>query len=359
MPSKKLSYDPFYIDVNSEVYKKLDNINKRNKALEEKYIAEKRKLQRESVQVIRDVNKTSNIKFKKVTTKVTIDDWDDILKRSAELDKHIHDIDVEGDIIIKTFDKDRKLFTCHALFFRLIEKNETLSKEAMKRTIKHNGRKYRQVKTMYGNVKGDIMSFNNKYTFKEDVDIRTWKQLLHILATDKEMKESLGRMLMSLDIHCIYIKDTVSSQEGAVKPHKPLRRKLFSETAPKAIHRKDISYNLNKQAASFGDMFKIQMDEYTIDNYVANSCFLNLIVDTWHSAFEKRKPNGKRYYVELTYESVCNIIGLKYKNQDIGISIRESIKFFEKFRLGLDVVNVFGEILYFFRPENKKTKYKH
>ena len=36
------------------------------------------------------------------------------------------------------------------------------------------------------------------------------------------------------------------------------------------------------------------------------------------------------------------------------MSIRESIEFFEKFRLGLDVVNVFGEILYFFRPENKK-----
>ena len=45
MPSKRISkeddYDLFYIDVNSEVYKKFDNINKRNKALEEKYLADK------------------------------------------------------------------------------------------------------------------------------------------------------------------------------------------------------------------------------------------------------------------------------------------------------------------------------
>ena len=79
MQSKRISkeddYDPFYIDVNSEVYKKFDNINKRNKALEEKYIADKRKLQKESVKVIRDLNKTSDIKFNKITTKFKIDDF--------------------------------------------------------------------------------------------------------------------------------------------------------------------------------------------------------------------------------------------------------------------------------------------
>ena len=281
MPYKKLSFDPNYIDASPEVLIEMDKSNKIYKALRDKQkkIEKKMKaLQKERVKVIEDLNnfQPSN-KFKKITTKNY--DFDDVLRRSAALDKHNHDIDLEGDTIIKTFDKDLKLFTCHALFFRLVEKNEGLSKEAMKRTIKHNGRKYRQVKSMYGNVKGDIMSFNNKYTFKEDVDTGTWKHLLQILS-DKEMKESLGRMLMSLDIHCIYIKDTVASQEGTVKPHKPLHKKLFSETAPKAIHRKDITYNLNKQAKSFGDMFGIQMDDYTIDNYVANSCFLNLIVDT-------------------------------------------------------------------------------
>ena len=96
-------------------------------------------------------------------------------------------------------------------------------------------------------------------------------------------------------------------------------------------------------------MFGTNFNKYTIDNFKANSCYINLLVDTWHDAFEKTEKTkaGKiiRMFAELTYESVCSIIGLTCKSQDIGASIRESVKFFEKFRLGLDVVNVFGELL--------------
>ena len=53
-------------------------------------------------------------------------------------------------------------------------------------------------------------------------------------------------------------------------------------------------------------------------------------------------------YAELTYESVCKMIGLTYKSQDIGASLRESV---DKFRLGIDVVNVYGRILFHYRPE--------
>ena len=106
-------------------------------------------------------------------------------------------------------------------------------------------------------------------------------------------------------------------------------------------------------------MFGIMLNSYTIDNYKANSCFINLIVDTWHEAFEIRKKDkhGKdtRKFAALTYESVCSVIGLTFKDQDIGASIRESVKFFEKFRLGLDVVNVFGELLFSYRPKELNT----
>ena len=59
-------------------------------------------------------------------------------------------------------------------------------------------------------------------------------------------------------------------------------------------------------------------------------------------------------YTELTFESVCDIIGMKYKSQDLGLSIRESVAFFKKFNLGIDVLNIYGEMLYTFRPENGK-----
>src|SRR5690606_20154554 len=66
---------------------------------------------------------------------------------------------------------------------------------------------------------------------------------------------------------------------------------------------------------------------------------------------EKRKKDGKRMYAELTYDRLCEIIGVENKEQDIGLSIRNSLKFFEKFCLGLDVINVFGEVLLTYRPE--------
>src|SRR3954454_11023721 len=55
-------------------------------------------------------------------------------------------------------------------------------------------------------------------------------------------------------------------------------------------------------------------------------------------------------YQELTYDNFCDIIGIKNKNQDLGLSIRGSLPFYEKYRLGLDVINVFGEMIFTFRP---------
>jgi len=149
------------------------------------------------------------------------------------------------------------------------------------------------------------------------------------------------------------VKDAVEIGEKNAK-FAPLEGKLFSELATKAIYNKEISYDLNEQAQNFAEMFGITLNRYTIDNYKINSCFMNIIVDTWHSAFEKRKKDGKRMYAELTYKSVCKIINLTYKNQDIGVSLNESKTFFEKFGLGIDVVNVYGEMIFTYRPVNRE-----
>jgi len=229
-------------------------------------------------------------------------------------------------------------------------------------TIMHNGKKYRQIWAYkMANVEGDIMPFNNSRTWspnKFDMDkveynnayIR-WKTLINIIRTDNEIKQFLENDALAeyFQIDCIIVKNAVEIDNNG-DLFNPLEGKLFSEHATKAIYNKDISYDLNKQAQNFAEMFGITLNKYTIDNYKLNSCFLNLIVDTWRSAFEKRKTDGKRMYAELTYESVCQIINLTYKNQDIGLSLNESKAFFEKFRLGIDVVNVYGEIIFAYRP---------
>ena len=59
----------------------------------------------------------------------------------------------------------------------------------------------------------------------------------------------------------------------------------------------------------------------------------------------------KRVYRELTPEYLCRIMGIENKEQDLGLSIRSSVKFFEKFHLCLIVVNVYDDVIFKYIPE--------
>ena len=92
---------------------------------------------------------------------------------------------------------------------------------------------------------------------------------------------------------------------------------------------KYIEYPLNKNAANFNELF--QYEEMTSKfqlNFKANSCYFNLIIYTIKEPFEKVLDHGKRRYKDLTVDSLCNILGVFNKEQDLGLSIRSSIKFF-------------------------------
>ena len=249
-----------------------------------------------------------------------------------------------------------KKYGCKIIFYRLISETDDT---VYKKTIKHDGKRYRAAWPKLATVKGDIMPYNNKRTIRptlnmEPAELKTttllWNTLLKILMTDEEIKEFLDLADdHSFDYDIIIVKDVVEIVDGKI--YDPLEGRLFSEQAPKAIYNKNISYELNTQAATFAEMFSITLNKYTIDNYKLNSCLINMFVDTWYESFNRRKKDGKRMYAELTYESVCQIIGLTYKSQDIGASLRESVKFLEKFRLGIDVVNVYGDMLFSYRPK--------
>ncbi len=240
---------------------------------------------------------------------------------------------------------NKQQFGCYALFYQIVNEEDELGRK--QKTIQHEGVKYRQVFAGYTNVRGNILPFNNKRTFRVD-DLDRFEILLKIMRTDDDVREVLKKM-EAYDIDLIIIKDAVE-QDKPKKKWKPLRRRLFSEATLNAICRKHVSYKLNRDAETFGEMFDPQFDDYIKDNFKANSCFPTAIVDHFGNGFEKRKSDGKRMFAPLTYETVCEIIGLKCKSQDIGLTIRGSVPFFEKFRLGLDVVNEFGVMLFTYRP---------
>jgi len=239
-------------------------------------------------------------------------------------------------------DDQKHQYSCHALFYRIIDE---LDDGEYKKTIKHDEIRYRQIFAGYGNVRGDIMKFNEK---RLDVTEERWNHLTKILRTDEGFKKALIPK-EGYDIDAIIIKDTVKQQRSK-KKYKPLSRRLFSEESSNAIYHKDVSFNLNRKGETFRDLFKVRFGQYVQDNYKANSCFLNSIVDKFHDGFEARKADGKRKCKPLTYDLVCQIIGLKNTNQDVGITIRQSEVFFKKYSLGLDVINEFGELIFSCQP---------
>ena len=72
------------------------------------------------------------------------------------------------------------------------------------------------------------------------------KLVFGILSTDGYVKELIAKILTSGDIDCVIVKDAVE-QEKVKKRYRPLKQRLFSDIAPHAIYRKDISTNsINK-----------------------------------------------------------------------------------------------------------------
>lgn len=144
------------------------------------------------------------------------------------------------------------------------------------------------------------------------------------------------------------------------KANKLMQRRIFMKITNDLENSKMISrfikYTVDPKAQEFGDLFGVKLSDYVEENQIANSCFLNIIIDTFYNQFEKRDNKGVRMYKELTYKRLCEIIKIDLKESDIGMSIKESHKFFKMFSLGLDVIDVYGSLIHRFRPNGALSK---
>ena len=123
---------------------------------------------------------------------------------------------------------------------------------------------------------------------------------------------------------------------------------LFNSDKEGGIYHKYIDYNKNKEAKTFNEIFQVPWKPYTIDNYKINSCFLNILVDTYKEPF----TNTKRFKFNGTFEEFCDILEVDMKNDNIGLTINKSLNFFKKYNLGLVVIGVFG-IFHVYKPESR------
>lgn len=122
---------------------------------------------------------------------------------------------------------------------------------------------------------------------------------------------------------------------------------LFNEDSERGYYHPLINYDINKDAKSFNELFKVPVTtDYCKDNYRSNSCFLNILVDTYYESFK----NCKNYKFNATYEDFAELLDIDLKNDNIGISINKSLIFFKKFKLKLFVIGIYG-IIEVYKPD--------
>jgi len=272
--------------------------------------------------------------------------------------------------------KKKRLYQVQLSIYRKVDKDDIANHKMAKnkRYTTVNGIKYRQASRMILHISNNPTPWENDYIVKYDNKNNKpepgvqytddWKLTAHtfgILQEDEKWEYYYDQYYDYVDMIRMYdIKSHVIEIEQAKKEKLfDIRdKKLFEggATYQMKIMSKYIDYDLNKQAEKFNDLFCLDVvTDYVQDNYHANSCFANAIVDEYYMAFSKKKKNGKRYYAELTYDRFCHIIDLQNKKQNLGLSINNSLKFFKKFNLGLDVINIFGEALTSYRPAKLNT----
>ena len=208
----------------------------------------------------------------------------------------------------------------------------------------------------------------NKYMVRGDDSKKEFETRIYNKYTKYEIsgnfKKTFKRVSQSQQIDAIYIfnpRELIRplGQKRLTLPRLFARNKINDSNNNVTIINKFINYDLNKDAQTFGELFDVSLCKYAGDNYRANSCFINIIIDTYYDQFNKKKPDGTRYYKHsLTYPYLCALLQLENKNQDIGLTVDNSIKFFDTYGLGLKLINSMGEIVRHHEPANRSINKK-
>ena len=203
-------------------------------------------------------------------------------------------------------------------------------------------------------------TYTGKYTrpYIESADERRSKTLDECY----ELNKAIDSIEQSQDVWVVIALKPSELPKGKkmTLPRLFQRQKINNTIMTDVVINKYIKYKINTKKEKLNilsDLFDVDASlcQYVQDNYKANSCFINEIINTYHDQFNKKRPDGTRYYKHaLTYPYLCALLNIENKNQDLGLTVNESFKFFNHYGLGLDLINHIGERVLKYRPQNRK-----
>lgn len=303
----------------------------------------------------------------------------DIKKKNTSINAKVYKTDKKADKVLniktkqqlknmKLKKKNTSYYTCNIIIYQKVEEDEiTEIKKTIKnvRTIRFEGKMYKQLTgLMHLNIESkDILNFKNKSTYRlkrtepnKYITNHDFGKLVKVLGNDIQFAQFYDERKYYIDM--ISVQNNIRAINfnlEKVKSQKPTNIELFNSYDNNMIAHRYIDYTVNQNATSFKELFKqTDSNQYVLDNAYANSCFLNLIVDVFKPSFDKA-VQSKVLKQTLTYKYLLELLNYKNVNatQDIGLTIDQSILFFEKFKLSLVCMNIYGKIFYEYRPEKQ------
>ena len=213
--------------------------------------------------------------------------------------------------------------------------------------------KYQQM--VIGN-QGKLTKPQQRLAFNNSID--DFNKLVSICKRDENFKSMYNKYGSYID--AIYLHDAEADSKNT-EHIDIIDTNMYQAIDNNAICFKHIDYTLNKKAETFKELFEFaEANKNISSNLKANSCYFNLIIATYKEAIEKVTYNNEKCYKDLTPDRLCEILYIENKEQDLGLSIRASLKFFGNFYLGLVVVNIYDEFIFKYTPEKfNKNVFPH
>jgi len=213
-----------------------------------------------------------------------------------------------------------------------------------------NGLTYYQNKSIDIDVLNPrIIAFENKTVSKIDTP-SLFNSFIEILKENKEFADYYKLVGHYIDLIVnSYINESKQTEDGHLG-FKVIEEELNNTKENEIIINKYITYEQNKDATKINECFGIKLNDYVSSNFKANSCFINTIINYFHDEFDKIKK-GSRIYKELTYTYFCELCKIKELNQNMSLTIEQSLLFFKKFNLGLRVINIYNKVIFHHVPE--------
>ena len=173
--------------------------------------------------------------------------------------------------------------------------------------------------------------------------------MMEILKTNKEMKEYLDQST-STGIDAIYlIKFMPDKTSGKKSIYKPLDTKLQNSSECVSMFSKYISTTLNLNYDNLKEAIKVK-------NYIDNECWINTIMDFYGDTVLSHEKS-LRY--RITRPKLLEILNVSEDTITQGLSIKDVVPFFEKFKLQLKVFNESGKLIFKYIPENPNKNEKY